>query len=54
MKTMSRHKLVFRMSRHGSDVATKVGCLGGRDMKLMSRHRMATWLEAGRRDGVAT
>ena len=44
---MSRHGLVFRMSRHGVDVATWVGHPGGRDMKVMSRHRVATWLEAG-------
>ena len=47
MRTMSRHGLVFRMSRHGVDVATQVDHPGGHDMKVMSRHRVATWLEAG-------
>ena len=44
---MSRHRLVFRMSRHGVDVTTWVGRPGGRDMKWMSRHRVATWLGTG-------
>ena len=38
MKTMSRHRLVFKMSRHEVDVATWLGRSGGRDTDLMSRH----------------
>ena len=48
MKLMSRHRLVSKRSRHGTDVATWPVGKRSRDMKLMSRHRgvsrrVATW-----------